>query len=64
MHQALYNADLIPLLPLLIQATYSGDTALLRIAAQMLAEPVPMAMGVYYSVECGEEAPFVSAEYA
>jgi pimeloyl-ACP methyl ester carboxylesterase len=62
LQQALYNADLIPLLPLLIQSTFDGNTALVSLAAQAIAEPLPIAWGMYYSVECGEEAPFVTPE--
>ena len=62
LQQALYGADLIPLLPVLINSTFNGDTTLLRNAAAPLAEAPPIAWGMYYSVECGEEDPFVTPE--
>jgi pimeloyl-ACP methyl ester carboxylesterase len=62
LQQALYVTDLLPLLPVLITSTFNGDTNLLRSAAPPLAEAAPIAWGMFYSVECGEEFPFVTPE--
>lgn len=60
--QALYSRDLIPFLPLAITSTARGDYTVLTIAAALVAVPSSIAWGMYYSVECNEEAPFVTPE--
>lgn len=79
---ALYDTDLIPLLPWLIADVYDGDYDLLIDEFLLPAdeadfqrqrppdeEPVDVgsrqdAQGMFYSVECYEEAPFASLEEA
>lgn len=58
--QALYDTPLIPFLPLVITATASGRYSLLTTAGAQIALPSPIAWGMYYSIECNEEVPFIT----
>jgi pimeloyl-ACP methyl ester carboxylesterase len=62
LHSALYDAELISVLPLLISLTASGDTGLLAAAAADIATGPLVAEAMNNSVECGEEAPFLTPE--
>lgn len=54
--QALYYTDLIPLLPaLLFQVRHQNYTQLSRIYSDLESGDDTMSMGMYYSVECGED---------
>lgn len=60
--QALYDTSLIPIVPLLIASTAQGDYGLLTVGAALVAVPSPLAWGMYYSIECNEEASFVTPD--
>lgn len=60
--QALYDSSLIPLMPLLISSTAKGDYGVLTVAVAQIAVPSTIAWGMYYSVRCNEETPFVTPE--
>ncbi len=62
--QAMYRADLIPLLPAAISAAGHGDLSQLSAAAGGLTALPALAWGMYYSVECGEEAAFFDTDAA
>lgn len=57
---ALQDTGSIPFLPLLIGGAAAGDNGLLTDAFAQFAAQYPTAQGVYYSVLCNEEVPFVT----
>jgi pimeloyl-ACP methyl ester carboxylesterase len=60
--QTLYQASLIPTLPLVIQRTADGDDAILRASAGQFVVPSSIARGMFYSIKCNEDFPFTSDE--
>jgi pimeloyl-ACP methyl ester carboxylesterase len=62
LQQALYDKSLIPLLPLAIASAANGNYALLTAGFGPIASTVTIAWGMYFSVECNEEVPFITAE--
>lgn len=62
LQQALYDTELIPVLPLLISVTADGNTGLLAAAAADIATGPLVAEGMRYSVLCGEEIPFLTED--
>jgi pimeloyl-ACP methyl ester carboxylesterase len=60
--QALYDDALIPFLPLAIANTAKGDYALLTAGFGPIATPGTNAWGMYFSIECNEEVPFLTPE--
>ncbi len=61
--ELLYQTDAIPLLPRAIAALDAGDVRLFAtLASQNLLGPHFSSEGMYYSVECADEAPFSTAE--
>ena len=62
--QAMYRADLIPLIPLVIHSTAAGDTGLLDAFVSQLVKVDGDDGGLYASTLCAEEVPFSSREEA
>jgi len=60
--QAMYDTALLPLVPLVITSAAQGNTALLTAAAAQVAVPSRIAFGLYHSVLCNEEVPFITPE--
>ena len=60
--QALYRRDLIPLLPVVITSAAKGRYSLLTEGIAAVAVPSTIAWGMNYSIQCGEEAPFITPE--
>ncbi len=62
--QALYQTDYIPLLPKAIAAAHTGEdySFLARLVLSNAVEQKFFSPGMYYSVKCNEEIPFVSRE--
>ncbi len=61
--QALYSADIIPLLPQLIADVESGDYELLSaLLSNFILNSEFSSVGMYYAVQCSEEAPFAGEE--
>jgi pimeloyl-ACP methyl ester carboxylesterase len=59
---SLYATDLLPQIPQAISAAHSGDTALLmRFYNEVGFTEDAISRGMWYSVECNEDAPFVTA---
>jgi pimeloyl-ACP methyl ester carboxylesterase len=57
--QALYDQELIPYLPLAIEQIYAGNTDVIAGLAGQLAGDASVSMsGMWFSVECQDEAPF------
>jgi hypothetical protein len=57
--QALYETDLIPYLPLAIEQAYAGnDDIVSGLAGQVSGDPSVALSGMWFSVECSDEAPF------
>jgi pimeloyl-ACP methyl ester carboxylesterase len=54
--QALYSTTLIPLLPLVGASLRQGDTTLLARLAEQIVFDDSANLGLYYSVQCAEEA--------
>jgi pimeloyl-ACP methyl ester carboxylesterase len=65
-HQALYSSELIPMLPEIIYQVADGDyeTAGLLIASLAEQQQEYFSLGMYLSVQCAEDVPFVSEEAA
>jgi pimeloyl-ACP methyl ester carboxylesterase len=62
---ALYSADIVALLPLLIhQASATGDIAPLVAQALVVSEGIGIYYGLLYSVTCAEDAPLIVLEEA
>jgi pimeloyl-ACP methyl ester carboxylesterase len=62
LQSALYDAELIPVLPLVISLTAAGNTGLLAAAAADVLSGPLNAEGMGMSVECSEEAPFITPD--
>jgi pimeloyl-ACP methyl ester carboxylesterase len=62
LHQALYRADLIPLLPAFIGNTAAGDMSLLDAFVPQLLQTGGYDWGLYAATLCAEEVPFYDAE--
>ena len=62
--QALYSTELIPLLPSIIYGAYEGTNYELwgRLAVIVTTYGERLSMGMYYSVQCGEEVRFSTRE--
>jgi pimeloyl-ACP methyl ester carboxylesterase len=59
LHSALYQANLLPLLPSVITATAAGNMSLLDAFVPQIALPDSLDQGLFYSVHCNETIPFV-----
>ncbi len=61
--QSLYITDIIPLLPDIIFRAGLGDfAAVAALEGAFLTQLDDISVGMHYSVQCGEEAPFTSQE--
>jgi len=58
----LYDAESIPYVPALIDLVASGDLSLFELILSEAGEAAPVALGMYLSVICREDAPFSSRE--
>ena len=62
LHQALYRAELIPLLPAFISNTAAGNFTLLDVFVPQLVQTGGYDWGLYAATLCAEEVPFYDAE--
>jgi pimeloyl-ACP methyl ester carboxylesterase len=63
--QMLYSSQIIPALPELIYTASQGDYTLLNLATNVsVAGSDSVSIGMYYAVQCSEEAPFTSPAQA
>ena len=62
LHQALYRADLIPLLPLFISNTAAGNMSFLDSFVPQLLQTGGWDWGLYAATLCAEEVPFYDAQ--
>lgn len=62
LHQALYRAELIPLLPLFISNTAAGEMSLLDSFVPQLLQTGGYDWGLYAATLCAEEVPFYDAQ--
>lgn len=62
LQSALYDAELIPIVPLVVSLAAAGDTGLLAAAAADVVSGPRNAEGMSMSVVCGEEAPFLTPD--
>lgn len=61
--QGLYSAEIIPLLPQLIADVEAGDYELLStLLSNFILNNEFSSLGMYYAVQCAEEAPFAGEE--
>ncbi len=60
--QLLYSSEFLPYMPALISRVQSGDYELLNIGLEELLFRDDVSYGMYFSVECQEEAPFNKPE--
>ena len=65
-HQAMYSSELIPMLPEVIYQVSDGDYEVAGLLIASLAEQQQeyFSLGMYLSVQCSEDVPFVSREAA
>jgi pimeloyl-ACP methyl ester carboxylesterase len=61
LHQALYDSDVVPFVPMMISSMAQGDYGLLMLGVAKIGVP-RNAWGMYYSISCNEEIPFVTPE--